>query len=197
MLIYVVLTALAAIALAVILFCATPAHSATPAQLDRWVATHDLRVRKAEVIVRAFYDHRGRENFLPHCEYLVSEHERLETEGLRKGYTHARGYGAAWWYSLVYGGANFSLRCYATAPGNCAGPLDVKHWPLVLQPDRNIRWHVEEMWGFYKRGVRGRDLCEHTFLPASPRDWGNGRFAKTDAKHRRRIRRAYERGELP
>lgn len=158
---------------------------------------HELRVRKAKIIVDAFYDHTGRANFSPHCEYLITYHERLEVEGARKGYEYARGYGAAWYWSMVYGGANFSLRCYAVAPGSCAGPMDVKRAPLVLDPERNIAWHVEEMWGFYKRGIRGLALCEHVFLPANPRDWGGGRFAKVDRKHRRRIKKAYEDGELP
>jgi hypothetical protein len=75
--------------------------------------------------------------------------------------------------------------------------MDVKHWPLVLDPAENIRWHVREMWGFYREGVRGRDLCEAVFLPAAPRDWGGGMFARTDRKHRVAIARAYREGRLP
>jgi len=45
--------------------------------------------------------------------------------------------------------------------------------------------------------VRGRDLCEAVFLPAAPRDWGGGMFARTDRKHRVAIARAYREGRLP
>ena len=164
---------------------------------------HDLRVKKCELIVQTFYNHAGRASFLPHCEYLIDCHEGLEAEGVRKrglgreGYERAKGYGAAWWWSACYGGANFSLRCYATAPGSCAGPMDVKRAPLVLDPHKNILWHCEEMWGAYKRGVRGRDLCEYVMLPANPWDWGGGMFRKTDRKHRALIAKAYREGWLP
>lgn len=179
--------------------------------LVRWARSdtlHELRVKKATILVKAFYDHPGRANFGPYCDYLVSTHEAIEAEGLRKkglgieGYEYAEGYGAAWWWSMVYGGANFSLRCYGKARGGCAGPMDVKHWPRVLDPQKNIRWHCEEMWEAYKVGTRGLALCEYVMLPDDPRDWdidehGDGRFARTDAKHRKRITLAYREGELP
>jgi len=139
-----------------------------------------LRVRKCRYIVQHLYPHSG---FAPYVEFFVSEHERL-------------GMAEAWWYSLVYGGANFSLRVGATAPGSCAGPMDVKHRPLILDPKANIRWHCREMAGFYRRGVRGLRLCECVFYPARPHDWGGGRFAKTDRRHRACIERAYQEGRL-
>lgn len=151
-------------------------------------AVHDLRVRKAERIVATFYADSG---FLPYCEVLVATHERMAAE-------HAQpGFAAAWYWSLVYGAANFGLRVGGVAPGACAGPMDVKHSPLVLDPVANIEWHCREMLGFYKRGVRGRRLCEHVFLPAAPRDWGGGRFRRTDRRFRACIRRGYEAGKLP
>ena len=138
---------------------------------------HDLRVRKCEKIVRALYPDSG---FLPYVEFFIAEHERL-------------GMGEAWWWSLVYGGANFSLKVGGRAPGNCCGPLDVKGLPLATDPHDNIRRHCREMLGFWKRGVRGRDLCEHVFYPAAPRDWqvrdGEGRFARTESRHREVIGR--------
>lgn len=145
-----------------------------PSEAER---LHGLRVRKCEKIVEALYPNSG---FLPYCETLVATHERMEAEGGPQ----AAGFGAAWWWSLIYGGANFSLRVGGVAPGSCAGPMDVKHYPLVRDPEENIRWHCREMLGFYKRGVRGRDLCEHVFYPAAPRDWGGGRFRRTERKHR-------------
>jgi len=149
-----------------------------PAEAD---ALHELRVKKCERIVQTFYPHSG---FLPYVDFFVAEHERL-------------GMGEAWYWSLVYGGANFSLKVGGVAPGGCAGPMDVKHRPLVLDPKANIRWHCREMAGFYARGVRGIDLCKHVFLPSRPRDWGGGRFAKTDRKFRKCIERGYEYHKLP
>lgn len=158
-------------------------HAATPCT--------DLRVAKARVIVESYYDHDGRASFYPWIGTLIREHERIACAH------HAPEFAGAWWWSLVYGGANFSLRCYAVAPGSCAGPLDVKHAPPVTYPPANIRHHVAEMWTGYQRGYRGRGLCEYVMYPARPHDWGGGRFASIDAKHRARIQLAYERGELP
>lgn len=139
---------------------------------------HTLRRR----IVAELYPWSG---FLPYCEVqeLISVHERME----REGGPAAAGYGEAWFWSIVYGGANFSLQVGGIAPGNCAGPMDVKHSPRVLDPVQNIEWHCREMLGFWKRGVRGRDLCEHVFLPANPRDWGGGRFRRTEARCRKAL----------
>jgi hypothetical protein len=113
--------------------------------------------------------------------FLIAEHQRLEMAAVAKG-KRGHGYSAAYWYSLVYGAADFGLRCYATAPGACAGPMDVKHFPLVRDPRRNVTWHVEEMLQGYLRGYRGRGLCEFVFYPAAPRDWGGGRFQRTEAR---------------
>jgi hypothetical protein len=153
----------------------------TPPPIDAKRALRDLRVAKCRMIVERLYPRSG---FGPYVEFFIDEHERL-------------GMGAEWWWSLVYGGANFSLRVGARAPGNCAGPMDVKHYPLVLDPKANIRWHCREMAGFYGRGVRGIRLCYSVFLPANPRDWGGGRFKRTHRKHLQCIEAAYKRGDLP
>jgi len=146
---------------------------------------HRLRVKKCERLVRQLYPNSG---FMPYVEFFVQEHERL-------------GMAEAWWDSITYGGANFSLQVGGRAPGNCAGPMDVKHSPMVLDPKKNIEWHCREMKGFYDRGVRGRDLCEHIFLPGNPRDWqvrnSMGRFARTEARHLTCIERGYRYGKLP
>lgn len=145
---------------------------------------HELRVRKAHIIVDTLYPNSG---FSPYCGYLITKHE-------------ARGdkeFSAAYWWSLVYGAANFSLQVGGVAPGNCAGPLDVKHYPLILDPQRNISYHVSEMWLGYTKGYRGIDLCKYVMLPSAPRDWGNHIFYRTDLKHKRVIQYAYKSGKLP
>ncbi len=144
-------------------------------------ATHDLRVRKCRRIVLTYYANSG---FEPHIEFFITEHERLDM-------------GPAWFYSLIYGAANFGLRVGASAAGGCASPMDVKHYPRVLDPQKNIAWHCREMHGFYQRGIRGRDLCEHVFYPARPHDWGRGRFRRTETTFRACINRGYEVGKLP
>ena len=151
---------------------------------------HRLRVKKCRRLMLTFADYgNSRSSFEPHIEFFVTEHERLGMPG-------------AWYWSLVYGYSNFGLRCYASAPGNCRGPLDVKGIPLAIEPEDNIRRHCAEMHGFWKRGVRGRDLCESVFYPASPFDWdkdrdGRGRFERNDAKFKACIARGYEYGKLP
>lgn len=166
------------------------AVAADPEPVDAAQALHDLRVKKCERLVATFYANSG---FLPYCEVLVSTHERME----REGGPRAAGFGAAWYWSLVYGAANFGLRVGGVAPGNCAGPMDVKHYPLVRDPVANIEHHCREMLSYYKRGVRGRRLCEWVMYPARPHDWGGGRFRKTDAKFRECIERGYAVGKLP
>lgn len=166
---------------------AEPAGGGTPPRTAKprtdLLAAERARLRRAKcrIIVTELYPDSG---FLCYVDFFCAEHERL-------------GMPEAWWDSLVYGAANFSLRVGGIAPGGCAGPMDVKRRPLVLDPEENIRWHCREMAGFYRRGVRGLDLCEHVFLPRAPRDWGGGRFAKTDARHRACIARAYRDGRLP
>ena len=154
-------------------------------------------MRKCQRIITTFYNHKGRSNLGPHIEYFISYHEQMEARYLAAGDKRADGFGETWWWSLVYGGANFEMRCYATSEGNCAGPLDVKQYPLVTDPEANIRHHVWEMFDYYlNHGVRGIDLCKWVFYPAKPRDWGHGRFRKTNERHQRDIVRAYELGKL-
>ena len=153
----------------------TPATDLLPREL------HRLRIAKCRYLVERLYPRSG---FAPYIEFFISEHERL-------------GMAEAWWDSLTYGAANFSLRVGARAPGNCCGPLDVKGLPLALDPQENIRRHCREMASFYRRGVRGRRLCECVFYPRRPHDWGGGRFRRTDRRHRECIERAYREGELP
>ena len=158
---------------------------------------HRMRVRKCLRIIQTFYNYDGRANFSPHVEYFISYHERLEREGLANGDVRAKGFGECWWWSLVYGGANFGMTCYGVSPGNCAGPLDVKHRPLVIDPEANIRHHTDEMFSYYRdHGVRGIKLCEWVMFPARPFDWGNGMFRRTNEKHQRDIVRAYRYGRL-
>jgi len=152
------------------------------------LAAERARLRRAKLmrLVEQLYPASG---FLPYVDFFCSEHERL-------------GMPEAWWWSAVYGAANFSLRVGATGPGNCAGPMDVKHWPLVTAPKANIRWHCAQMAGFYRSGVRGLSLCEHVFYPARPHDWqrdryGHGRCWRTDRAHRACIARGYQVGKLP
>ena len=150
----------------------------------------ELRVKKAEYVVGRLYHYGDRRDFKPYCRYLVEQHQKLADKSGEPGYA------GAWFYSLVYGAANFGLRCYGTAPGNCAGPLDVKHYPLVLDPKTNIRYHTSEMLQGWKRGYRGRGLCEYVMYPARPHDWGGGRFRKTEATMRLCIERGYKLGKL-
>ena len=149
-----------------------------------------LALAKCRIIAN-LYARGDSRDFYPWCGTLIAEHERLALTS-----PEGRGFESAWWWSMVYGGANFNLRCYTTAPGNCAGPMDVKHLPLLTDPGDNIRYHCLEMFGFWKRGVRGIDLCKHMFYPAAPRDWGGHMFAVTDERHRIAIFRGYARGRL-
>lgn len=168
------------------------------------VELHKLRVKKCTRIIESFYNYRHKDgsmsktNFLPYIEYFISYHERLEKDAVAKGKESAKGFGDAWYWSTVYGGANFSMSCYSTAPGSCAGPLDVKHSPLVLDPKANIRFHCNEMFSYYTRNnVRGINLCKWVMLPSRPTDWGGGRFSKTDAKFKDCINKGYKIGKLP
>lgn len=148
---------------------------------------NQIALAKCRIIVQTCYPDSG---FYPWCGTLVREHERVAD---LKG---APEFASSWWYSLVYGGANFGVRVGGIAPGSCAGPMDVKHWPLVLEPGANIRWHVREAYLGYSKGYRGLRNAEYVMLPSAPRDWGGGRFRKTDARHRAVIRRAYKEGRL-
>jgi len=189
---------LVALALAL---AATCAHADSDALARRTDAKQQrmklfvVRLDKAAYVVGRLYHYGDRHDFAPYVGHLIAEHERLERASVAKG-KRAQGYGAAYWYSLVYGAADFGLRCYATAPGACAGPMDVKHYPLVMDPRKNVTWHCEEMLGGYVRGYRGRGLCEFVFYPAAPRDWGGGRFRRTEATMQRCLARGQRLGLL-
>ncbi len=150
---------------------------------------HALRLAKCRVIAALYDTGSRRADFRPYCGFLIDEHERL---GM-----YAPGFEEAWYWSMCYGGANFGLRCFATAPGNCAGPMDVKQWPLVMDPERNIRIHVAEMLKGWRLGYRDRGLCEYVMLPRAPRDWGGGKFAAADDRHRAALRKAHAERRLP
>ena len=81
--------------------------------------------------------------------------------------------------------------------------MDVKstnrtmHRRMIRDTGANIHAHVSETWLGYSKGYRGRGLCEYVMLPSAPRDYGNGRFARTDAKHRTVIVQAYAEKRLP
>ena len=148
-----------------------------------------IRLAKARVIVQDLYPDSGMYAWLG---TLIREHESYGDPAFA---------GACYW-SLVYGGANFSLRVGATAPGLCSGPLDVKstsaamHRRMRTDTAAHIRHHVREMWEGYRKGYRGRRLCEYVFLPSRPRDWGGGKFRQADARHRACIERAHREGRL-
>ncbi len=149
----------------------------------------EVRLTKGRVIVDALYPDSG---FRPWIGTLISEHEGYGDEG----------FAGAWYWSLVYGGANMGLRVGATAPGLCSGPLDVKstslsmHHRMRTDTQAHLKHHVNEMWQGYQKGYRGRRLCEYVMLPSAPRDWGNRRFFHTDRKHRAVIATAYSEGRL-
>ena len=149
------------------------------------------RYDKASYIVRRLYHYGDRRDFLPYVGYLIAEHQRLERK------SGQRGFGAAYFFSMIYSAANFGMRCYATAPGWCAGPMDTKTpGRYLLDPRANIRHHVAEMLDGYRRGYRDRGLCEYVFTPANPRDWGGGRFRRTEAKMRDCLARGQRLGRV-
>jgi len=153
-----------------------------------------LALAKCRVIVETLYPDSG---FRPWCGTLIAEHERYAD---LKG---APSFAASWWDSLTYGAANFGLRVGATAPGLCSGPMDCKatsraeHRRLTRDTAANIRHHTAEAWEGYSKGYRGINNAFYVFLPRCPRDWGNSRFRKTDARHREVIREAYAERRLP
>jgi len=160
-----------------------------------------LRIAKASQVVRAGYSYGDERDFLPYVPYLVRYHEYLEGEAIRKG-KPGQGYAAAYWWSLVYGGANFSLKCHRSAPGNCRGPLDVKGKRGSGNPQRNIEYHCQEMLTGYLLGYRGLGLCEYVMMPNAPRGWSYrwdkslrrsvDIFERTDMRHRVLLARWYE-----
>lgn len=147
-----------------------------------------LALAKCRLIVETCYPNSG---FYPWCGTLVAEHERYAD---LKG---EPGFSSSWYWSLVYAGANAELKVGAAFPEGCAGPMDVKHYPRILEPGANIRWHVREAYLGYSKDYRGLRNAEYVMVPSSPRDWGGGRFRKTDARHREVIREAYAERRLP
>lgn len=149
-----------------------------------------VRLAKARVIVADLYPDSG---MYPWLGTLLREHESYGDEG----------FAAAWWYSMIYGGANFGLKVGATAPGRCSGPLDVKstsaemHEQMRTDTRAHVAHHVAEMWAGWGKGYRGRGLCEYVMYPKRPHDWGGGQFGMTDEKHRGLIGKAYQEGRLP
>ena len=97
---------------------------------------------------------------------------------------------------MVYAGANAELKVGARFEGNCAGPMDVKAWPLVLDPAANIEHHVAEAALGWRKGHRGLGLCRYVMVPSAPRDWGGGRFLRTHQRHLSVIENAYRDGSL-
>lgn len=151
--------------------------------------------RKAHHLVATHADHAGKASFLPHVTELVEYCYQLEEE------YDEPGFGATWYQALVYGFANFNLKCYAIAhyedSADCTGPFDVKQQnPHVLDPIDNMKHHVDEQFLGWQKGYRGLGLCRYVFLPSSPRDWGGGQFAKTDRLFRQSLQQAYQRGDL-
>jgi hypothetical protein len=146
---------------------------------------HYIRVQKAERLIRRFANHDGNASFLPYAEDLVSYCEYIEQSN------DAPGFGGTWYWALVYGYANFNLRCYKIAyypprlGDDCTGPFDVKKEPHVLDPVDNMKHHVDEQYTGWKKGYRGIGLCKYVMYPARPHDWGGGQFAKTHRKFSR------------
>ncbi|HUU34528.1 MAG TPA: hypothetical protein VMW48_10715 [Vicinamibacterales bacterium] len=190
--------------LAVALVSILPAHSQTAEAAAPNIAQAEppspqvlraLRVAKASYIVSRLYHYGDKRDFLPYVNALVNEHEYLKAYAVSKG-RPGQGYGAAYYWSLVYGGANFGLQCYTTAPGRCVGPLDVKGKPGSMEPLRNISYHCQEMLEGYLRGYRDRGLCEYVMQPRNPHDWGGGMFRRTDARFRRLLAEGYASGAV-
>lgn len=149
--------------------------------------TREMRIAKCKYIVQTLYPNSG---FLPYCAVLIDEHMRLERE------CAADGYGEAWWWSLVYGAAEFGLQVGVIAPNNRTGPMGVYHRPPILEPAENIRYHCHRMLRYYKRGIRGIKLCEVMHDPLHPCDWNNGIFERTHKRFRRCITGATHDGIL-
>lgn len=142
---------------------------------------YEIRLKKSRIIVRELYPNSG---FYPYIGYFLKAHRK-------------RGMGEQYWWSLVYGGANFSLTVGGIAPGGCAGPLDVKHYPRITDPMENIDYHCNEMKSYYAMDRRGYKLIKKIFLPANPRDWGGRKLWRTHIKHKKVIKNAYKKGKLP
>jgi len=117
-----------------------------------------------------------------------------------------------WYWQLVYGKANFSLRLRAVdSTGTCFGPLDVKwRWasgcrgmcasiregrawePRILRdPWVNIRCGVAEAAYYHRRmGREGLALLATVFCPASPREYS--RWRPVEREMRKLVAEWYE-----
>jgi len=172
----------------------------------------DLAVKKAERLVETFAAHRGRNGNLTRASFLPYVRDLVEYCYYIAEIKKDPGFASTWYWALVYGMSNFGLTCYGVAPGNCAGPFDVKKYPLVRDPIRNMQHHVQEQYTGWKRGYRGIDLCRYVMYPAAPMDWGNKyrrdpytkeglgymkQFKYWDYAFSRCIQRGYEYGKLP
>lgn len=132
--------------------------------------------------------------------YWCSEHER-------------QGIAGEWYWSLVYGHANFGLVVGREVNG-CYGPCDVRWafaqgcreecralargrpWTraLLRDPYVNIRVHVAEMCNYRdSNNAHGLTLLRHVFLPAAPGasvvDDQVSLWQQTDQQFRRILRR--------
>lgn len=171
-----------------------------------------LATRKCERLIETFAAHRDsngeltRASFLPYAEALVRYCYDIADRN------NDPEFAGTWYWAIVYGLANFGLTCYGTAPGNCTGPFDVKHYPRIYDPIKNMQHHVNEQYEGWKRGYRGIGLCHYVMYPARPHDWGRRwrtdpftgealgymkQFEYWDYACRRCIRRGYEYGKLP
>lgn len=171
-------------------------HNTTPAHVSADESVRDLRIAKARVIASLYPD----SGIYPYLGFLIDEHER-------------QGIGEEWYWSMAYSGANFSMKVGGRAPGRCYGPMDVKgpvpiawrpkhtgSWSdsKLLDPRINIAVHVAEMAHWKKvKGARGYKLVQTVFYPKSPRDWGGGKIAKAERRHRAAIQSAYKNNSLP
>ena len=149
-------------------------------------AVHQERVAKC----RAIWQASAPWSYSPElAEFFVTEHERQCV-------------GDQWWFSLIYGKANFGLTLHSRSPGLCFGPLDVKwpgfarqvgaHKPEDLRDPRlNIRAHVAEMAYYHRRtGETGTSLLARVFYPASPRYYH--RWRSVAREHERYLRSWYQ-----
>jgi hypothetical protein len=102
-----------------------------------------LAKKKVARLIETFAAHRNSNgeltiaSFLPYAEDLVDYCYYIAEVNDDPGFAHT------WYWALVYGMANFGLTCYGTAPGNCTGPFDVKKYPRVMDPIKNMQHHVQ------------------------------------------------------
>jgi hypothetical protein len=160
---------------------------------------HELRVSKCTRLWQTFAPWSYSADLV---KFFISEHER-------------RGIADQWYYSMIYGMANFGLRIGAIAPGDCYGPMDVK-WPYCARSDAayvikgpwgrsalkdpyvNIACHAGEA---ARTGRRGMYMLRTVFYPAAPYGRACNAWApqwdKWDRKFSACIDRGYSVGKLP